>query len=180
MQPGDILAFWFEELEPKQWFEKDLALDTEIRNRFFAIHEKARQCELSAWRENPSGRLAEVIVLDQFSRNFFRDTPRAFAYDSLALALSQEAIRMNDDQKITPSERVFLYLPFMHSESKIIHEKAVELFSSLKGFEANLEYELKHKAIIDRFGRFPHRNEVLGRVSTTEELAFLKTPGSSF
>jgi uncharacterized protein (DUF924 family) len=180
LKPNDVLKFWFEELTPKQWFEKSDAIDGLIRKRFLPVHEQASQCELSEWRNSPEGRLAEVIVLDQFSRNLFRGQPQSFAHDSLALALAQEAIHVGDDQKVTPAQRVFLYMPFMHSESKKIHERAVVLYQSLKGFETNLNFEMRHKAIIDRFGRFPHRNAILGRFSTPEELEFLKQPGSSF
>lgn len=180
MKPTDILHFWFDELKPQDWFKKDAHLDETIRLRFLATWEKAAACELSEWRNSPEGRLAEILILDQFSRNLFRDDGRAFAADPLALALSQEAIHSGDDQKLSPQQRVFLYMPFMHSESKSIHEKAVSLFESLKGFETNLAFELKHKKIIDQFGRFPHRNKILGRASTPEEIEFLKQPGSSF
>ena len=180
MRPEDVLKFWFEELTPKQWFEKDESVDNEIRERFRLLNEQATKCELFEWRHSPEGRLAEVIVLDQFSRNLYRGKPASFASDALALALAQEAIHLGEDQKISPAQRVFLYMPFMHSESKRIHERAVVLYQSLKGFENNLNFELRHKAIIDRFGRFPHRNEILGRASNPEELEFLKQPGSSF
>ena len=121
----------------------------------------------------------EIIVLDQFSRNLFRDSPQAFAQDSLALALAQEAISLNLDQQLSPEQRAFLYMPFMHSESKLIHEFALKLFQRL-GNPTNLEFEKKHKVIIDRFGRYPHRNQILGRASTDEELTFLTQPDSSF
>ncbi|EAO7613966.1 DUF924 domain-containing protein, partial [Salmonella enterica] len=131
------------------------------------------------WRKTAEGRLAEIIVLDQFSRNLFRDSPQAFAQDSLALALAQEAISLNLDQQLSPEQRAFLYMPFMHSESKLIHEFALKLFQRL-GNPTNLEFEKKHKVIIDRFGRYPHRNQILGRESTDEELTFLTQPDSSF
>ena len=118
-------------------------------------------------------------MLDQFSRNLFREDPRAFAQDGLALALAQEAISLQLDQQLSPKQRSFLYLPFMHSESKLIHEFALKLFQRL-GNETNLAFEKKHKVIIDHFGRYPHRNAVLGRVSTAEEIEFLKQPNSSF
>jgi uncharacterized protein (DUF924 family) len=175
----EVLKFWFEELEPKQWWVKDFELDQLIIARFSEIHDRAARCELAGWRKNASGRLAEIIVLDQFSRNMFRGSPFSFAYDNLALALSQEAISAGADQLLSPVERNFIYMPFMHSESLQIHEEAVELFRR-NGQQGNFEYELKHKAIIERFGRYPHRNEVLGRASTEAELEFLQQPGSSF
>ena len=134
---------------------------------------------MSAWRDTPHGRLAEIIVLDQFSRNLFRNSAKAFAQDGMALVLAQEAVRSGADAALMPQERVFLYMPYMHSESAAIHQTAVELFTR-NGISDNLDYELKHKAIIDRFGRYPHRNAVLGRTSTPGEIAFLQEPGSSF
>ena len=175
----EILKFWFEDLEPKQWWVKDCELDQLIIVRFSDVHTRAGRCELSGWRKEASGRLAEIIVLDQFSRNMFRGSPLSFAYDPLALALSQEAISVGADQLLSPAERNFIYMPFMHSESLPVHEEAVELFRR-NGQQGNFEYELKHKAIIERFGRYPHRNEVLGRASTEAELEFLQQPGSSF
>lgn len=174
-----VIGFWFQELSPEQWWVKDAKLDQLITDRFLALLEQAARCELYHWRETPQGRLAEVIVLDQFSRNIFRDKPQSFANDALALALAQEAIHCSDDKKLNNIERSFLYLPFMHSESAVIHEKAVELYQA-NGIENNLDFEYKHKAIIDQFGRYPHRNAILSRESTAEEIAFLKQPGSSF
>ncbi len=176
----EVLRFWFEELTPKQWFIKDPELDRSIAERFGDLHARAAQCELYPWRREPGGRLAEIIVLDQFSRNIYRDQSQAFAQDALALALAQEAVAAGvDEQLATPQEKVFLYMPYMHSESKIIHEQALALFDQ-PGLEDNLQYEIKHKAIVDRFGRYPHRNAILGRTSTPEEQEFLKQPGSSF
>jgi len=174
-----VLDFWFKELEPKQWWEKNHQLDLMIQTKFGALHQQAKAGELFEWRETPSGSLAEVIVLDQFSRNIFRDTPESFASDPLALALAQFAISKGFDLELPPTERSFLYLPFMHSESKIIHQQAIKLFDAL-GNPNNLEFERKHKIIIDRFGRYPHRNSILGRESTDEEIEFLKEPDSSF
>ncbi|MDQ6965823.1 MAG: DUF924 family protein [Mariprofundaceae bacterium] len=179
VQISDILNFWFEELEPMQWWKKDDDVDRQIEARFGEIHRQAIAGELEAWRESPEGRLAEVIVFDQFSRNIHRDTPLAFAFDGMALVLAQEAERMGADQQTDVEKRVFFYMPYMHSESALVHETAVELFSQ-PGAEFNYEFELKHKAIIDRFGRYPHRNVILGRESTAEELEFLHQPGSSF
>jgi uncharacterized protein (DUF924 family) len=179
MNPQSVIDFWFREIEPRQWFAKDSAFDRLIAERFKTVYDGAMRCELFPWRETATGRLAEIIILDQFSRNIHRDSPLAFAADPLALALSQEAVRGQAQRDLAVQQIPFLYMPFMHSESPLIHEQSVKLFSE-PGLEKNLEFELKHKAIIDRFGRYPHRNEVLGRVSTSEELTFLNTPGSSF
>jgi uncharacterized protein (DUF924 family) len=179
MNPQYVIDFWFREIEPRQWFAKDSAFDRLIAERFKDVHDSALKCELFPWRDSAQGRLAEIIVLDQFSRNIFRDSPLAFAADPLALALSQEAVRIQAQHEFPTQQRPFLYMPFMHSESPLIHEQAVVLFGE-PGLEKNLEFELKHKTIIDRFGRYPHRNSILGRPSTPEELAFLRTPNSSF
>ena len=181
MAPTDVLHFWFEELTPKDWFNPSnpVELDAKIRDKFEHLLEKASACELSSWRSTPDGSLAEIIVLDQFSRNIYRNTPKAFAQDPLALGLAQEAIGKGFDKVMEPSKLSFLYMPFMHSESRLIHERAMELFDT-PGLEMQFDFEKKHKAIIDRFGQYPHRNEILGRLSTEEEDAFLKQPGSSF
>jgi uncharacterized protein (DUF924 family) len=175
----EILKFWFEELEPQQWWKKDENLDRLITARFSDIHRRATRCELYEWRTDAHGRLAEVIVLDQFSRNMFRGSPLSFAHDSLALALAQEAISVSADKSLNQAERSFLYMPFMHSESLQIHEIATGLFRD-NGNQNSFDFELKHKAIIERFGRYPHRNGILGRKSTDEEIEFLKQPGSGF
>jgi uncharacterized protein (DUF924 family) len=177
--PDDILAFWFEEITPKQWWATSDDLDWHIESRFGALHCAAGHCELYSWRESAKGRLAEIIILDQFSRNIYRNHPKAFAYDSLALALAQTAVAVNADHELDINQGAFFYMPYMHSESLMIHEVAVALFSQ-PGMEANLQFELRHKEIIDRFGRYPHRNVMLGRTSTPEEIDFLKTAGSSF
>lgn len=174
-----ILHFWFDELTPKQHFAKDAALDDAIRLRFGATLEAAARCELFAWRATPEGRLAEIVVLDQFSRNVYRDTPRAFAQDALALVLAQELVACGQDRSLMLAQRRFAYMPYMHSESALVHRQAVALFSQ-PGLENTLDFELRHKAIIDRFGRYPHRNAILGRMSSAEEVAFLSEPGSSF
>ena len=179
MHASDILHFWFTELTPQQHFAKDAALDESIHTRFGPTLEATARCELFAWRATPEGRLAEILVLDQFSRNVYRDTPRAFAQDALALALAQELVASGQDRSLPTAQRVFAYMPYMHSESAVIHEQALTLFAQ-PGMENNLDFERRHKAIIDRFGRYPHRNAVLGRASTPEELAFLSEPGSSF
>ena len=177
--PADILDFWFSEIQPAQWWSKSDDFDRLIATRFGAVLQAAARCELYAWRATPAGRLAEVIVLDQFSRNINRGEAQAFANDALALGLAQEAVAAGADRLLAPAERAFLYMPYMHSESAAIHALAVTLFSQ-PGLEHNLDFELRHKAIIDRFGRYPHRNAILGRDNTAEESAFLQTPGSSF
>ena len=179
MHPHSILHFWFTELTPKQHFAKDPSLDETIRTRLGATLEAAARCELFAWRATPEGRLAEIVVLDQFSRNVYRDTPRAFAQDALALALAQELVASGQDRSLPLAQRSFAYMPYMHSESALVHAQAVALFSQ-PGMEDTLRFELRHQAIIERFGRYPHRNAVLGRSSTAQELAFLNEPGSSF
>ncbi len=177
--PNRIHDFWFKEISPAQHWKVDPAFDQCIRERFSPLHEVATRCELYAWRGEPLGRLAEIILLDQFSRNMYRGTSAAFASDPLALALAQEAVAVGADAALPPKERVFLYMPYMHSESWVIHDEAVRLFEAI-GIESNLDFELRHKTIIDRFGRYPHRNAILGRASTTEEVEFLAQPGSSF
>lgn len=174
-----VLQFWFQEIAPAQWWKVDLDFDHLIMERFGELHARAARSELFEWRSEPRGRLAEVIVLDQFSRNMYRGSRRAFETDVLALALAQEAVAAKSDLALPPDERVFLYMPYMHSESKVIHTHAARLFRD-NDPSGNYNYELRHKAIIDRFGRYPHRNAALGRESTPEELAFLAEPGSSF
>jgi uncharacterized protein (DUF924 family) len=178
MDHQQIIDFWFVEIEPAQWWRHDDDFDHLIAEKFGALHARALQCELYKWRVHPLGRLAEIIVLDQFSRNIYRGTARAFAADPLALALAQEAVATKAAAALAPRHRAFLYMPYMHSESRQIHEIAVGLFSE-HGLEASLDSEVKHKAIIDRFGRYPHRNVILGRISDAEEREFLKAPRSS-
>jgi uncharacterized protein (DUF924 family) len=183
MQPDTILHFWFDELTDKQHFAKDAALDALIAQRFGALLERAARCELFGWRATPAGRLAEIIVLDQFSRNVWRNHlvhgPRAFAQDALALALAQELVLRGDDAQLPVAQRLFAYMPYMHSESVLVHQEALRLFA-LPGLEDNLRFEKRHLAILERFGRYPHRNAILGRASTAQELAFLQEPGSGF
>ena len=174
-----VLDFWFREITPKAWFQKSEAFDAEVSARFGAVLNAAVRGELWSWRTTAMGRLAEVIVLDQFSRNIHRGKPESFSSDSLALILAQTAVEQGADLGLEPDPRAFLYMPYMHSESTLIHMEAVRLFAA-PGLERNLDFELRHKAVIDRFGRFPHRNAILGRVSTEQELEFLQTPGSSF
>ncbi|BFM50449.1 DUF924 family protein [Marinomonas sp. THO17] len=175
----EVIDFWFSEVDPKQWFQKDHAFDLMIQQRFGKLHDQASAGELFSWRHTAVGSLAEIIILDQFSRNIYRDKPAAFASDLLALALAQFAITQGFDSELPEKQRAFLYMPFMHSESKLIHVEALSLFTSL-GNENNLAFEIQHKAIIDRFGRYPHRNAILGRPSTEAEKTFLQEPNSSF
>lgn len=179
MTADAVLKFWFEELSPQQQFVKDPALDETIRVRFSAVLEAAARGELFEWRQSARGRLAEIVVLDQFSRNVYRDTPRAFAQDAVALVLAQELVASGLDRELPTAQRAFAYLPYMHSESLQIHEHALVLYG-VPGLEGTLQFELRHKVILERFGRYPHRNAILGRPSTSEELAFLQEAGSSF
>jgi uncharacterized protein (DUF924 family) len=176
---AEVLSFWFDELDESDWWRKDTSLDRSIATRFGTTHAAAVRCELWHWRTGTRGRLAEVIVLDQFSRNIHRGTAAAFANDAVALALAQEAVALGCDRELPLAQRGFLYLPWMHSESPLVHEEALRLYGA-PGLEDQLVYERQHKAIIDRFGRYPHRNALLGRESTAEELEFLRQPGSSF
>jgi uncharacterized protein (DUF924 family) len=177
--PQSVLQFWFYEIEPMQRWKVDPVFDRLIADRFGDVHSQALRGELFEWRADARGRLAEVIVLDQFSRNIFRGNRRAFEADSLALVLAQEAVSLKADAALPVEERAFLYMPYMHSESKRIHAVAERLFRDGTS-ESSLDFELRHKAIIDRFGRYPHRNLALGRESTPEEIAFLAEPGSRF
>lgn len=179
MNYSNLIEFWFDEIDSAKWWRKDPQFDRLITDRFGALHAAAVQCELFDWRETELGRLAEIILLDQFSRNIYRDTPRAFQYDPLALCLAQQAVDQGVQKPLTDRQRSFLYMPYMHSESRQIHEIAARLFSEPE-VATNLNFELRHKEIIDRFGRYPHRNEILNRKSTPEEIEFLQQPGSSF
>lgn len=179
MTPQDILDFWFRDIDAALWWRKDDAFDALLRERFGACHAAAARGELWRWRDTPPGRLAEVIVLDQFSRNIHRDTPGAFAQDGMALVLAQELIAGGGDRSLAARERGVLYLPFMHSESLAMQDESVRLYSE-PALAGQLDFAIRHRDIIARFGRFPHRNAILGRVSADEELAFLAQPGSSF
>ena len=175
----EIINFWFEKIKPENWWKKDEDFDQAIRDRFLDVYERAAKCELFEWRQDALGWLAEIIVLDQFPRNMFRGTQQAFNTDPMAVILAQEAVANQVDNELTETQKSFLYMPLMHSESRLIHETAVDLFSQ-PGLENSLDFEKKHKAIIDRFGRYPHRNAILGRISTDEEVDFLNGPESSF
>jgi uncharacterized protein (DUF924 family) len=176
---AEVLEFWFKEIEPRNWWVVDPAFDELLRSRFAGLLQQAAAGELSAWRTSARGRLAEVIALDQFSRNVYRGMPQAFAQDPQALALAQEAVAGGSLPELNEVERTFLLMPYMHSESRRVHVQAEALFKQFAP-EENYRFELRHKAIVDRFGRYPHRNQVLGRASSEEEVEFLKQPGSSF
>ncbi len=179
MHSQDILDFWFSELAPAQWYKADKALDAATKVRFEAVYRELSRAVPPGWRESARGVLAAVIVFDQFPRNMFRGLPQAFATDANALALSQEAIGKNHDRELNAAERQFLYMPFQHAENRALQTRSVQLFESLGNANA-LDFAHRHRAIIERFGRFPHRNAILRRSSTAEELDFLKQPGSSF
>jgi uncharacterized protein (DUF924 family) len=175
----EVLTFWLEDVDPKSWWVADPEFDDRVRQRFAPLLASAAQGELYEWRTDAQGRLAEVIVLDQFSRNIHRGTPAAFANDAMALVLAQEAVARGEHEQLEKVQRALLLLPYMHSESRSIHVQAEQLYRD-HAPPYNYQFELKHKVIIDRFGRYPHRNSILGRESTAEEIEFLKQPGSSF
>ena len=175
----DVLSFWFKDIDPSKWWVKDTTFDDLIKRRFIDVYESAYKGELFKWRYTAKGRLAEIIVLDQFSRNMFRDTPKSFASDKIALVLSQEAIASGAHLELSQIERNFLYMPFMHSESLTLHDVAVKLYKE-NGIQSSLSFEMKHREIIEQFGRYPHRNIILDRASTDAEIDFLKQPGSAF
>ena len=176
---GQVLRFWFEELEPKAWFIKSEETDASIRRRFSRL--SADLCAIAPQKLAGSAKaaLAAVIALDQFPRNLHRGSSEAFACDHQALAVAQRTIALGFDRLLRRDERLFLYLPFEHCEDAGMQARSVELIGRL-GNPGWHQYALAHKVIVDRFGRFPHRNAALGRPSTAEELAFLQTPGSSF
>ncbi len=176
----EILNFCFQEAGSQKFFEKDLGFDELLRARFTDVLEQAAAAEFYTWRRSVEGRLAEIIILDQFSRNIYRNTPHAFYQDSMALTLAQEAVAAGILQKLkSVDERKFILMPYMHSESKLIHQQAEKLFEQYTN-EETFNSEMKHKVIIDRFSRYPHRNKILGRISTVEEIEFLRQPNSSF
>jgi uncharacterized protein (DUF924 family) len=185
---ADVLLFWFgppgEPGKPqKRWFVKSDAFDRAIRERFVPLHEAAAAGKLAHLKETAADCLALILLLDQFPRNMFRGTPRAFASDALALEAARHAVQAGFDRSMLAVERMFTYLPFEHSEALADQELACELTKPLDVIEPGLDahrYALAHRDIIRRFGRFPHRNAILGRASTPEELEFLKGPGSSF
>jgi uncharacterized protein (DUF924 family) len=174
---NDVVGFWFEELQPKDWFARSDAVDATIRKRFGALHGSLTEKVPSSVTATPLGSLATIIVLDQFSRNLFRNSSRAFACDATALAIAQESIRAGFDARLERNQRMFMYMPFQHSEELDVQRRSIELFNEL-GDPTALDYAQQHRDIIERFGRFPHRNRVLGRESTAQETEFLRThPG---
>ncbi len=176
---GDVLKFWFEETAPDRWFEKDPTFDGTVRERFLGLHETLVSRGDDALLADARTALAAVIVLDQMSRNMFRDTPRAFAADAQALRLAEAAVARGLDADLSKDQRMFLYLPFQHAEDRRLQARSVALTAGLGDAELQ-KWADAHRAIIDRFGRFPHRNRILGRPSTAEEIEFLKQPDSSF
>jgi uncharacterized protein (DUF924 family) len=186
-----LLDFWFGAptssgygSNRSEWFRKDPAFDASIRDRFGPLIERALRGELEDWAGTSRGALAQVIVLDQFTRNVFRDTPRAFAGDARALQAARAMVGSRQDEALPPFERTFAYLPFEHAEGLAMQQESVRLYARLAALDpgqaSGLDYAQRHRVIIERFGRFPHRNAVLGRQSTPEEIEFLKTPGSGF
>ena len=172
-----VLDFWFRgEEERKEWFTKSDVFDEEIRGRFLSLHEAGARGELAHWKDFPGDCLALIVVLDQFPRNMYRGSPRAFSTDALALGAAKHAVAVGHDKQLSTVARSFVYLPFEHSENLADQETALKLFEG----HANFEWARKHWEIVRRFGRFPHRNAVLGRQSTPAEIEFLKEPGSSF
>lgn len=186
-QPDDVLDFWFGApplTQRREWFVKDASFDATIAARFGDTIEAALAGDLTEWNATPRGRLARIIVLDQFTRNVFRGTPRAFAGDALALALAEEALARGEDRRLDPIERIFMYLPLEHAEDLSVQHRCVAAFERLAsehaGFDETCDYARRHFVIIERFGRFPHRNAILGRASSDDERAFLLLPGSGF
>lgn len=179
IQPSDVTGFWFETLSPEDWYRAPPRVDAEVAVRFGELYEALREAVPEDWLQTPGGRLAAILVLDQFPRNMFRGTPRAFATDAKALALAKDAIAAGADLALPPEQRAFLYMPFQHTEDLEDQRRSVALYESL-GNANNLDFAVRHCEAIARFGRFPHRNAILGRASTPEEIAFLQEPGSSF
>ena len=193
----EILRYWFGDLpdalafpdKGKIWFRGGEAVDQEIRKRFGQNVKRASRGGLDHWTDSPRGRLALIILLDQFSRNVYRDTPQAFAQDQKALQLALSGIEKGEDKELKPVEQSFFYMPLQHSEDLAIQKQSVKTYTELAEcvppaiefpMRNVLDYAVRHLKIIERFGRFPHRNKILGRESTPEETEFLKTPGSSF
>ncbi len=188
----EVVTFWFDETEPKQHFVKDPNFDQLVRDKLGQLHERAVAGVLDAWQDSAIGCLALCVVLDQAPRNMFRDDPRAFASDPKALAVARHAVAQGFDKQLTLRQRTFIYLPFEHAEDRDLQAQSVALFKALheeavaqdpqaaEGLALAYDYALRHQVIVERFGRFPHRNAVLGRESSAEERTFLSQPGSSF
>ena len=188
---AEVIAFWFGSTEPTasttpraEWFRKDEAFDAQLRERFGACIAQALAGGLADWDLTPHGALARIVVLDQFTRNVFRGSARAFAGDALALAAARAAVARGDDRRLVPVMRPFVYLPFEHAEDAAAQAESLRLFGALAAEHPEqadlLEWARRHAVIIERFGRYPHRNALLGRASTPEETAFLREPGSHF
>jgi uncharacterized protein (DUF924 family) len=184
--PGELLEFWFAEgpdTQQRAWFVKDAAFDDTLRERFGAWLAAARQGALDGWATTPGGTLALIILLDQLSRNIHRGTAESFAADKQALDLAIQLVDSGEDQRLTPTQRIIAYLPFEHSEAMADQDRSVALFESLRqapGMETVIDFAHRHRTVIARFGRFPHRNAVLGRTNTPEEVAYLAQPGAGF
>jgi uncharacterized protein (DUF924 family) len=174
-----VLDYWLLQIGPDKWFVRDDDLDDEIREKFAASHKRAVSGALAHWRETPRGCLAEIILLDQFSRNLYRDDPRAFAADAHSREIMDHALARGFDNGMSADQRRFLYMPLQHSENAADQARSVELFRTLED-DKTFEYTLRHQEIIERFGRFPHRNAALGRESSDAEIRFLCEPNSSF
>ena len=187
---NEVLDFWFGRSNSPEfgkvqdkWFKKDVDFDTEVRSNFLGQYELAASGKLDSWQESPDNCLALILLLDQFPRNMFRETPQAFATDSKALAAAEYAVNHNFDSQLLTVQKWFIYLPFEHSENLEHQQNSVELFSRLQSepdSQSVIDYAIRHLEIIERFGRFPHRNQILGRETTLEETEFLKLPGSGF
>ena len=189
--PQQVLDFWFGApdsaefgTQRKAWFVKDAEFDRRIVERFGPTIERALRGELDAWAQTPSGALARILLLDQFTRNAFRDTPRAFAGDPRALTAAARMVGLRHDEELPTFMRGFVYLPYEHAEGLAMQDEAIRLLTRLVAADpaqqSMLDYAHRHRAIIERFGRFPHRNAILGRRSTAEEIEFLRQPGSGF
>jgi uncharacterized protein (DUF924 family) len=175
-----VLNFWFHECSPENWFVKDQSFDTQLKERFGTLVDKARAGQLDGWADSPPGVLALILLLDQMTRNIFRDTPDAFSGDEMALVFSLKGFESGYlDHYETPSERQFMLMPMMHAEDLDIQNRSLPLFKKYTS-EQTHEYAIKHQVIIERFGHFPHRNAILGRPLNDEEVEFLKSPDSSF
>lgn len=173
-----VLDFWFVQNGPKQWWAGGGAFDVAVRLQFADVLKAAERCETAAWRRHPRGRVAELVVLDQFSRQLYRRSGRAFANDALALGLAQEALAMGIKALVSDDEYKFVLMPFMHSESLVIHEEAMVLYSALD--TDTFDFEKRHRDVLLQFGRYPKRNAALGRVSTVQELEYIKQNDSMF
>ena len=177
----DILDFWFKETQPQQWFQKNPEYDELVKSNFLETYEIARQGALDEWKNDADGVLCLCLLLDQFPRNMFRDTPQAFATDAQALLIAKYALSKGLDQVISPEKRRFVYLPFEHSENLSDQKKSLELFETMKSDDPlSYDYAVRHYEVIEKYGRFPHRNKILGRANTPEEEEYLSQAGSGF